>query len=124
MPQGLTCAPCCHFAQGKHLNSRSGIFPRLHGSVEEVKAKLAPVHTSLAVSLRKLDVQGKGFLPVEGVHSSLKETGVFLSQADVDTFLQVLVTYVLMWHHTPKMYITSPHPHLCPAPDSDLAVFA
>ena len=38
--------------QGKHLNSRSGIFPRLHGSVEETKVKLAPVHTELTASLK------------------------------------------------------------------------
>ena len=40
------------FPQGKHLNSRSGIFPRLHGSVEETKVKLAPVHTELTASLK------------------------------------------------------------------------
>lgn len=76
--------------KGKHLNSRSGIFPRLHGSVEEVKAKLSPVHTILANSLKGLDSQGTGFVSVEGVHTALKETGVFLSQADVDTFLNTI----------------------------------
>ena len=45
-------AGCLLFPQGKHLNSRSGIFPRLHGSVEETKVKLAPVHTELTTSLK------------------------------------------------------------------------
>jgi hypothetical protein len=76
--------------QGKHLHSRSGIFPRLHGSVEEVKAKLVPAHTTLTLSLKAVDPANKGFLSTEAVQKGLKGTGVFLSQADVDTFLNTI----------------------------------
>ncbi|GAX78185.1 hypothetical protein CEUSTIGMA_g5627.t1 [Chlamydomonas eustigma] len=73
-----------------HIHSRSGIFPRLHGSVEEVKAKLVPAHTTLSLSLKALDSASKGFLSAEVVQRGLKETGVFLSNADVDTFLNTI----------------------------------
>ena len=51
-PTGNGQCGCLLFPQGKHLNSRSGIFPRLHGSVEETKVKLAPVHTELTANLK------------------------------------------------------------------------
>ncbi len=76
--------------QGMHLKSRSGIFPRLHASVEEVKAKLSPVHTELSMSLKAFDAESKGVLSNEAVQTGLKQSGVFLSQADVDTLLNTV----------------------------------
>lgn len=67
----------------RHLTSKTGMFPRLSSSVEEVKGKLAPVHTELTASLKRLDVPGNGFANMEMLETALKETGVFLSKADV-----------------------------------------
>ena len=37
-----------------------------------------------------MDTEGSGFLDTEAVHASLHKTGVFLSQADIDTLLKTV----------------------------------
>mmetsp|Transcript_36374 Transcript_36374/g.80963 ORF Transcript_36374/g.80963 Transcript_36374/m.80963 type:complete len:315 (+) Transcript_36374:233-1177(+) len=73
----------------KHLTSRSGLFPRLDTSVEEVKGKLKPVVTELVTRLKRKDVHSSGYVSHEDLQNTFRETGVFMSKADMEALLTI-----------------------------------
>lgn len=73
----------------RHLKTASGLFPRLGSSAEQALGKLEGVVDELEEQLAKHDKKGEGFMHQDELKVGLRQSGVFLTEADMGELLRI-----------------------------------